>query len=304
MKVIAINGIETTNNTHHIPIRGDWYVIHTDPKEYFDGNKLIKNYDFLIDCRYTEPPKTNPNKELILFRGDKHTQQKEIFKKVKELNLTNYQLRTSVLINDTFKSANYSDKMIMKLNYGARSLGLFLIETRPQNQQSTAKALRDLIANEKTLDRLSELEEQFDAVITEIKGKENFEGESIQSSAEQEFILEEFIPGVVSEFRLLVTDRKIVLAQRRDVKDLCVPLGSGESFSDLRFIENMNIRNELYDLIKTGIFNWCSVDLFLTKDKFGIFEYQPQFGTSYAPVEAVDKFYSEMMEYIKVRIAI
>lgn len=310
MKVVAITGARYYDNIYNLPPRlckekyGLDYdiIIHHDPVERFDGKETITNYDALINFQVVEGNEGLRPKGYTIPRYNKLQQQELIASKVKELNLETYRSRVNAELNAKHSYVELPKHILIKPMYGARSVSIVEVESSvPLNMakllylncQYTSK-LDDLTAdNVHTV--LADLGKDMAMKVTYHSGNERESGEALSILKSQVLFIEEYVPNVIEEYRLLVDgDNNIAYMSLRDrarflmTGDIDPSLSEGKGITTIDSLPH--IAKDFTALLNTGIFKHCSVDLFVTDDnKWGVFEFQNQYGTKFVPYDVVQE---------------
>lgn len=311
MKVVAIKDVEKINNILHLPyklckikyrLQHD-VLIHHQPIEIFDGVSLTMNYDVVIDSSIWEDTFLDESVVLKLKRFDKLTQQVRLFQATRGLGLTDYICRRCSNTRDVDRVVLPPKSIILKPLYGARSLSMVKIEAERSQQLDVAIAVIAVFKEYEPEDINKGLElvaNKYRCRISLRPCNEHFSGESLNKLSKSQFYMDEFIPDIEEEYRLLVNAKnELVYIQRRNIEEIDGDtLVSGVSCGSILQVDELppKVAEELLKLIATGVLANNSCDLFITREKkWGIFEYQPQFGTSGIPREISIEYHLDII---------
>lgn len=315
--IIAFNEIEKIFNLDFlysvtsVTIDGKEYKLtyHKNPEMRFVYNKslgkseAIRNFDILIDCS-NEPNLTfnkfNEDRLLHLSAEVKDLQRyllNQAMEKTGCPHLRPIQQFSRTL--GTYIPKEFS-RLVMKTNHGARGIAQFLIDNERYSVTDRfsifhdyIKELQERIVNEEEVPELENIEahlkERFPFIIHYNSGNEKYKNESIlRIGGMQDFVLEEFVPEVHKEYRLIVVNGEVVYTQLRSISGdvYKTATGSGEYYTEETDFESIfpeETRDEMVksvmDVIRSVAPEISSFDLFITEDnKIGFFEYCPQFG--------------------------
>lgn len=307
------NNLPVSFNTElgNEPVR---IVYHNDPRLSVEGLVVKKNFDFLITCDTPSVVSNikfidylSPHEYVVIPRHPKNLQAYKIAQACKEITPKNFlpvaSWFTTVESSQGCKfGAIPHGEYILKATDGARGIGQIKIDV----SKVSLEALIGTINKTPSEELANVLKEKFPSLTYPTDG-EFHAGEGAQL-LRQYVYLQEFIPNVKDEYRLLVSPDGGIL--------VCPRIRLGGDFPQATgCMDNINVNNLvpinllpdftdkqldtlLPELLTAIGFSFGSVDLFTTTDgKWGIFEYCNQFGTSAFTPQQMQDFHTGVVRY-------
>ncbi len=311
-------------------------LIHHAPQAHVSGLRLIKNFDLLITPDQT-PLESTPRYQywgdlvekpeyVLQTRPSKLAQGIAINAAAAKHELLSHEKGFRAVgqyySTDSKAKRGYSfgsdlpEKVVIKARDGARGVGQLLVDTTKVN---VAHLLIDL--GERTYPSSEALQTAYPGLELG-SGNEHSDGESMGLLAGA-LVMQEYIPDVLSEYRLLVNPNGKIYALNRQLRKTTAftqATGVSVQYQENRLtpLEEVDFWNDEADhganivkgpeasvvhagirtLLKELNFDYGSIDLFITnKRQWGFFEYCNQFGTvAYRPNEMM-QFHQEAIEH-------
>lgn len=306
--VVAFDGREKVDNFYCLPPSFTFsekdtevtVITHDSPNTMVNNDIVNRNYDVLLQEMYWDKDKidvpvtiTEKHHVVPMTRYSKIVQQTMIYEAMMTMrgisfNYPKFFYRDSKTI--TVKYFNHvpalenDAKYIIKPCNGARSIGIVEIYGKDFNRFNLA--IRDTPDLDELINK-----------IKEFALSHTLDAEGVNYLREK-FMVMKKVENIKEEYRLLVSDYKIVNIQRRHR----IPSDSGFTYAknseavDKKHFPAAQI-NLLNSLIKQIGIDFGSVDLYQTADgRFGIFEFQNQFGIESYDHKVVENIH---IDYIK-----
>lgn len=250
-------------------------------KDFYD----VSIRGFCVD-KVTEPfciTKTLLDKtHLYFYRMSKVAQQQLLVTVFKDAE--NFKYLQTVNSKDTNRKEITSKRLIFKPNYGARSVGMIVIDQTLTNPYSVFSA----ISKSNTKKDLENILKNMPCKPSLYKGYEREKDEGFKSIKEDS-ICQEFVENVKDEFRIItgyngmpvisILRKRIKASEDKDSHQVPSPLQDIFSPNDLEKLYP-EINSELLKLFSKILFPIHSFDIFVTEDgKWGIFEFSPDFSS-------------------------
>lgn len=319
--VVAIEKRNEINNIDVLPpsyvYQGVRYIIHEDPVVQYDGLEVFKNFDFMIASR------SCPNSIVTMLEEDKDYIEVGRDSKVWQqfcINRKNHpnQLRLNTYVRSTKPTdrtippePDTMGKLIVKPVTGARGLGVFIIDASMVNPALVLRWISSITsavdgASEKYPDQdpYEHLKKELDEFLAKphIKdavtyhcGDEDEPNEGLIAYYGQDYIVQNYVPNIESEYRLIAHTGRIQYIQKRTRtgESFKIASGAGGISKQIIQLEDMSDQYPWFDEVKKLVStlgrDLISLDLFVTDDnQWGIFEYSNQFGVTGIPV-AINK---------------
>ena len=203
---------------------------------------------------------------------------------------------------------NPDNRVVVKPLDGARGIGQLLIDPDKIPLTAVVDVLDGLKTGRTQLaDVLPELH-KYDPTFKYATSAEKFENEGLTAIQSQGFCIQDYVPKIKLEYRLLTgQDGEIAYCQRRSIRDkdntgLAQATGSetnsakGNDICAINDVLGGSDLKGLRELVQTVIGPLSSVDLFITEDEqWGIFEYCNQFGMKGVPIGLAQALHAELL---------
>jgi hypothetical protein len=336
--------IDPTLMDQFLHLAPSWYsedlqatvMIHHSPILHVSGTEVVKNFDMVISPDHPETQK-GPHGHLWsdflsapqlvqLARPSKLSQAARVNAIAERLKFKGFRSVGSYYSSVGRRDRTYSlsaplpEKVVVKARDGARGIGQLLVDTTkvPLGVLLPRLAKKEYMSEQAIL-------ENFPSIILGTGAAAN-DGESINLLA-GELVVQEYIPNVTGEYRLLVHPGGSIYALRRKLKkgtgytqatgvtedfreDRMTHLDEVDFFGDeddggANIVDGptaKEIAGDIHTLVQALGFEYGSIDLFLTNNKrgWGLFEYCNQFGTAaYHPTEMADFHRSAIEAWLK-----
>jgi len=283
---------------------------HGEPRYEMSGTQVITNFDVMIANQHRDTPDGIPWLELlpkqvaVIPRHDKISQ---------ALRINNCELppdsghrKIATYSSDSAKldqaysfGTKIQGSVVIKPRHGARGLGQFVVDT---DKVSIGMLIHD-IRNESL--PIADVITKYTPHVTYHGGMENYDNEGRSQLLAQGMAVQERVPGVKDEFRVLVGANSEIVAILPRSRYKKVTGGEGAHGHDYdqatgtsvfldRDYKGMDLEEVLpkpaqykgfIKMLKDVVPPLNSVDLFTTEDgEWGIFEYCNQFGTVGVPL--------------------
>lgn len=270
---------------------------HNDPRyELTEDGGVVTNFDLMISSGYHNAYREIKwadiiidNRLIVLPRKSKLKQALILNNAAKELKINNYRSIKTASNNvagtkdiNLFSFGNaFSGKVVIKPLDGARGIGHILMDT---NMYQPYHVL-DFILKSKVVD-VEILQETFPGVVF-TTARELSQGEGVQSLRDYGVVMQEFVPNIKEEYRIIFTPDDQCYAIPRPISDSSYPQPEQPSHNPHTLQEMKQTFNELpkalildlKKILRKIDLEFGSLDLFITDDgQWGIFEYCNQFG--------------------------
>lgn len=295
MKNIVIGFLDMDYNNNFKSLPPSYYdedleanvIIHKDPVTMVCGDKVVTNYDIVIDgrplkrvgtdCIYAETPHFNMRRiskedQHLKLMATKHTVESDEYKVIERYEIDK--------ITGWVHGADPNIKKVyLKTSDGARGLGQVVLELSNTKFKGT---IHGLVADYLT-HNLKETQDRFESkhgVAHELKGIENYEGESV-TVGRTGYSAYEVVEDIVEELRLWTDYEGDVLLVGKRLLEEREGGYKQATYVTSEFVSVMKLNKKLLKLLKTLDLRQMSVDVFKTKTgEWGILEWQPQTGIS------------------------
>lgn len=290
-----------------IMINNEFIFIHEDPIVTIQNNKVIKNFDILIDFQI------NPDLQLLLDAA--------------YISLLRYKKSIqSVILNKIILNNNFIDKCIIPKSYGnGQSFSISHANCISNNskvvikRENGARGCSQVLLDSYLLydfmgmsaSSLNVLKKRFPTAIftgiiqdhidykeSEIKDNNGaysyFDGDSV--------FVQEYIENISNEYRVLVSG-DYLYCRERVINSNPFPQANS-SFEDGLNNSNVYINAEnvldstIIKVIKDLDLKLGSVDIFKKDDKFGIFEFSTEFGLSAVEPSFINELFIGFIKHI------
>lgn len=293
---------------------GDTEVFLVDKPSYRnDGNNVIKNFD----CGFYVP--TYDSTEHLKYdesciandRMPKSVQFNILNDIANKLKIKNFR-QTETLYFKGKKISNAlptKPKYILKMEYGARGVNQFIIDTSKAPLTETVGQIfdndykDDINTSKKLIDWIEKTFKNNEVVY--LNGSPNFDGEAFTSISKDDMILQEFVDNVKSEHRLIKMPNGDVYCSDRSYREYengyKQATGADGVYHEFKLIDGSNKFDvEIIQMVSCiPNFPFGSLDLFYTNDdKFGFFEFSCQFGHSAMSYELKKKIHIDVLKYL------
>ena len=347
--VVAVNNIDMLTNIRDLPrsftckenkLR---FVVHTDPKFRVVDNGVITNFDFLVNGTTMEEsesvvslpwyPYLPVQQQVTSLRSSKWELQMFLASSKLATTSKSFKIIPTYYVplqegcrvqgNELSRDKTY----VLKTKYGARGMGQFMFTPKDVSLEQI------LIAVNQSKDH-KEFEKKFSNIagsdrVSYSKGLEFSEGESFSILKGQDFVIQELVPNIVKEFRLIARHdgegvnwlcHERILVDRESQSGLKFTQASIDGASPLTELQvsrsNLGLGevllskgiSESFDSLIKDLLNkygfLLSIDLFLTdENELGVLEVSNQFSV----VDFGEKFCNEftkdaLVEAVKNKI--
>lgn len=300
--------IIAVNNTEHAGIINKLFPVykvneiditfHKDPNIQVQNNKIVKNFDILLDfdvgsnnSDINQYSRLLGNKFIKIIRYPKSIQQVMLANISDELGVELILPKTWTTYNRNFINATCK-KCLIKMEYGACGYNQVLIDTFLVDQFITN------VGNTS----YNEIVQLFPTAIftkpyfsNEEKDKSYFNG--------HDFLVQEFFDDIEKEYRVIVVGDNMYIRER-EIHD-----NSGFKQANLDYDvpkKEEKIYHNACDILPDNIINVIrklnliigSVDVFTYNGNFGIFEFSPEFALSNVSPQLEEKILNDFLEFI------
>lgn len=328
--IVAFKEVRDVNNFNPLfPIseyRGVTFVFQRDPLITVTDNKINTNFDLLITTRH-DPyiEQLLEDHQLVkIDRVPKEVQSLRLAKKAKELDLKNYLPNRVYYFQDldlVVEALTEGKTYVVKPRMGARGLGMFLIDTKKIKLSSFLDVLSPLLfSNGENFPTNEKKSKYIETIVTHhdmnngvefFTGEESFDFESAEAITDWGIMIQEHIPNIIEEYRLVVSNGYIHSIRKRGIKDqnlrqaipsglIDAPIITREEFTT--YLKSKGIEfKEVESLTQVAGDAPHSFDLFLTEDnQWGFFEYSNQFCIKDIPNELVREIHLSYLHKLLV----
>lgn len=273
------------------------FLVHKAPNITIEDNSVICNFDLFLSSSlrndFSEFHYLIPEKLLEMKRLSKAAQSVLFLKIAQKLKLRLF--KTVSHWHGGVDLAIPFNKYIVKPNHGARGIGQVLVK----DDLSPVALCEEILRYGSTA---TTLKEKFPEVILNT-GTERRENEGLESIRNQGMTICEYIEDVKSEYRLLVSNGKVIHAIKRTFKTesdfkqatgvrkkLVEKESDISQFAGLDTIMPKKYTKEIEAFVAEIGEGLYSFDIFITKrHQWGCFEFSNEFGTSaYTPKSVVE----------------
>lgn len=194
--------------------------------------------------------------------------------------------------------------VVIKPFSGARGVGQYTVDLSRISLQVVSKVLKGIVAPNNTKQDILAALKPFDGAVVPHWGKENHEGEGIDLLQSNGMMAQSIVEDVVSEYRVITNSYgEPEYWQKRTINNQQSNLPQASGGGSL--INKDNIRAHVFvnetdailfkNICKNVIGPMNSVDLFVTKEGWGIFEYSNQFGITGVPNTTARKLHVDFI---------
>ena len=305
--VVAIVGLESTDNFRHLPpvfqenvdgadVR---FLIHTAPMVEHHNGRVVNNYDLLLDIGYeTQHPKA----DYVSKRLSKNEQAVELTR-ITEAVGTKHFIPVPVLSKkpnpgNVYDMLHIPTLVLIKPTDGARGVGHIVFNTTKASMFRFLNELR----NRSPESGVQEVLNKYKDAVELHTGSSNYPSEVNDTLAGHQLYVTGLISDITNEARVVTNAHGepalIKVRERKNNVDLGFDKQSGyeqatganRDDSSLYYeldsiVPDVKIRDEIWQVLKQ-LPPLNSVDLFFTSKGWGIFEYCNQFGTEAFDIES------------------
>lgn len=298
--VVAIDDISNADNLLQMPfvqthlvetVEGlieTKVVIHHSPKYRISGTGVDCNFDVMIA---NINPFSMGSADQLYFPSHRIYKSHRVSKRIQRLIMNRsgagypgympLRIWTPDLnVGDNFSNSayfgsGYEGKLVLKADNQARGIGQIVFDTK---DYSPGKIYYD----SRKVESLESFEEKLPLAAL---GYDTNNGphESLKVLVRDNLFLEEFVEGIVSEYRVLFGGGEFHVFSRERVnihKDFYQACGSSAGMHDPIEIDQSDFRwTEVKGFIEALPTRYGSLDVFFTEDKWGTFEFCNQYGT-------------------------